>query len=80
MWQYGSSYGSSHGSSHNRSCSSRKSTPVKQSKFKIKLFSATGTIINSWTGTAIRHENGVCKFYNEETGTIVQIIGTIVIE
>ena len=37
-------------------------------------------MINSWIGTGIRHENGVCSFYNEETGTLVQIVGTIVIE
>jgi len=52
----------------------------KTIKFKITLYSAAGTVIQSWTGTAIRHENGVCKFYNAETGTLVQVAGTVVIE
>lgn len=73
MWQYGYS------SSHSRSYQSSPA-PVKQTKFKITLFSAMGTIINSWTGTSIRQDNGVCKFYNEKTGTLVQIVGTIVVE
>lgn len=77
MWRYGNqSIPGNYQSSRNKS----NLTPFKSTKFKITLFSAAGTIINSWTGTSIRHENGVCKFYNEETGTLVQIVGTIVIE
>lgn len=80
MWRYGYSSSPSRNRSLRNDGFERKSTPVKPTKFKITLFSAAGTIIHSWTGTAIRHENGVCKFYNEETGTLVQIVGIIVIE
>ena len=77
MWRYGNqSMPGNYQSSRNKS----NPTPFKSTKFKIILFSAAGTIIHSWTGTSIRHENGVCKFYNEETGTLVQIVGTIVVE
>lgn len=52
----------------------------KPKTFQITLYSATGEKINTWTGRAIRNEDGVCKFYNEATGTLVQIVGTIIIE
>ena len=76
MWKYSTSYSKEYSSRNYQS----NSAPVKPTKFKITLFSADGTIIHSWTGTAIRHDNGVCKFHNEATGTLVQIVGTVVIE
>lgn len=76
MWKYSKSYSKEYSSRNYQS----NSAPVVPKIFQITLYSATGEKINTWTGRAIRHENGVCKFYNEETGTLVQIVGTIVIE
>jgi restriction endonuclease S subunit len=73
MWKY-TSY-----SSRNYQSNSTV-VPVKPTTFQITLYSANGKKINTWTGRAIRHEDGVCKFYDEKTGTLVQIIGTVVIE
>lgn len=73
MWRYNRNY--EYPSSRNYN-----STPVKPTKFKITLYSADGTKINTWTGTAVRHENGFCKFYNETTGSLIQIVGTVVVE
>lgn len=52
----------------------------KPVRFKITLYSANGKKINTWTGRAVRYEDGICKFYDDATGTLVQVIGTVVIE
>jgi hypothetical protein len=79
MPPYGTSrnYGSSPSSRRNAEPPYESKKPVK---FKITLYSKGGKKINTWTGTAVRYEDGICKFYNETTGTLVQIIGTVVIE
>lgn len=62
------------------STGSTSTIEAKKPKFQITLYSATGKKINTWSGTAVRLEDGVCKFYNDETGTLVQITGTIMVE
>lgn len=67
-------------SSSSRSGSTSTIEAKKPVRFKITLYSANGKKINTWTGRAVRYEDGICKFYDDATGTLVQVIGTVVIE
>lgn len=78
MWpQRGGYYHRSLSSSTGSTSTIEVKKPVR---FKITLYSATGKKINTWTGRAVRYEDGICKFYDDVTGTLVQVIGTVVIE
>jgi hypothetical protein len=80
MWPQRGGYYYSRGGTYPAASSTSTIEVKKPVTFQITLYSKSGKKINTWTGRAIRYEDGFCKFYNETTGTLVQIIGTVVIE